>query len=118
MTDRSQPPNRPEHRSGEPPPDPLAKLRQGGPVSTSLGSAGRYAGLGIQFAVSILVFLYAGQWLDRRLGTNGIFVIVGVFLGAGAAFYSMYRKLMADQRADEAREAEARRQKVEQEQER
>jgi F0F1-type ATP synthase assembly protein I len=76
-----------------------------------MGSAGRYAGLGIQFAISILVFLYAGQWLDRRLGTNGLFVIVGVFLGAGAAFYSMYRKLMADQRADEAREAEARRQK-------
>lgn len=76
-----------------------------------MGSAGRYAGLGIQFAISILVFLYAGQWLDRRLGTNGLFVIVGVFLGAGAAFFSMYRKLMADQRADEAREAEARRQK-------
>jgi F0F1-type ATP synthase assembly protein I len=111
MTDRSQPPNGPEHRSGEPPPDPLAKLRKGGPVSTSLGSAGRYAGLGIQFAVSILVFLYAGQWLDRRLGTNGLFVIVGVFIGAGAAFYSMYRKLMADQRADEAREAASRAEK-------
>jgi F0F1-type ATP synthase assembly protein I len=76
-----------------------------------MGSAGRYAGLGLQFAISILIFLYAGQWLDRRLGTDGLFVLIGVFLGAGAAFYSMYRKLMADQRADEAREAEARRKK-------
>jgi hypothetical protein len=32
-----------------------------------------------------------------------------VFVGAGAAFFSMYRKLMADQRADERREAERRR---------
>jgi ATP synthase protein I len=108
MTDDNAASGGPEHRSGEPPPDPLAKLHKGGAMS-SVGSAGRYAGLGIQFVLSILVFLYAGQWLDRRLGTNGIFVIVGVFVGAGAAFFSMYRKLMADQRADERREAERRR---------
>jgi ATP synthase protein I len=52
------------------------------------------AGLGIQFAASILLFLYAGKWLDGRLGTAPLFLIVGVFLGAGASFYSMYRKLM------------------------
>jgi len=72
-----------------------------------LGAAGKYVGLGIQFALSILLFLYLGQWLDRRVGTDGLFTLAGVFLGAGAAFYSMYRKLMADQRAEEAEAAEA-----------
>lgn len=68
-----------------------------------MGGAGRYAGLGIQFAASILLFLYLGQWLDRRFGTDPLFLYVGVFTGAGAAFYSMYRNLMADQkREDEA----------------
>lgn len=65
------------------------------------GHGGEYAGLGLQFAVSILVFLYAGQWLDRRLGTEPWFMIAGVFTGAGASFYSMYRKLMAIQERDE-----------------
>ncbi len=64
-------------------------------------SVSRYAGIGLQFTVSILLFLYAGQWLDRKLGTSPLFLLLGVFLGAGAAFYSMYRKLMADQNAEE-----------------
>lgn len=67
----------------------------------SATSAASLAGLGLQFVISILLFLYAGWWLDRRLGTTPAFLIVGVFLGAGAAFYSMYRRLMAAQREDE-----------------
>ena len=65
-------------------------------------SAGQFAGLGLQFALSIIVFLYAGQWLDRKLGTEPWFLIIGVFTGASAAFYSMYRKLMAAQEREEA----------------
>jgi F0F1-type ATP synthase assembly protein I len=64
-------------------------------------SAAKYAGIGLQFAISIIVFLFAGQWLDRKFGTSPIFLILGVFVGAGAAFYSMYRKLMADQDAED-----------------
>lgn len=105
MTDETRRSEGPEKRPAEPAPDPLAKLHSESAVS-SAGAAGRYAGLGLQFAISIVVFLYAGQWLDRRLGTDGIFVIVGVFVGAGAAFYSMYRRLMADQRREEQRDAE------------
>jgi F0F1-type ATP synthase assembly protein I len=46
-------------------------------------SAGEYAGLGIQFAASIVVFLYIGQWLDRKLGTAPWLLLAGVFVGAG-----------------------------------
>jgi len=66
-------------------------------------SGGEFAGVGIQFVFAILVFLYAGQWLDNRLGTNGLFTIAGVFIGAGAAFYNMYRKISAAQKQDEER---------------
>jgi F0F1-type ATP synthase assembly protein I len=61
-------------------------------------SGADFAGVGIQFAVAIIVFLFAGQWLDKRLGTNGLFTIAGVFIGGGAAFYSMYRKISAAQK--------------------
>ena len=65
-------------------------------------SLGAYAGHGIQFALSILVFLYAGQWLDRKLGTAPWLMLLLMFVGAGASFYSMYRSLMAAQERDEA----------------
>ena len=64
-------------------------------------SGADFAGVGIQFAFAIIAFLFAGQWLDNRLGTNGLFTIAGVFIGAGAAFYSMYRKVSAAQKQDD-----------------
>ena len=64
-------------------------------------SGADFAGMGLQFAVAIIVFVFAGQWLDNRLGTNGLFTIVGAFVGAGAAFYNMYRKIAAAQKQDD-----------------
>lgn len=99
----------PSDRSGSRPEgeDPIARLR-GSSGASSLGSAGKYVGLGFQFVASILLFLWVGQWLDGKFGTDGPFVLLGVFVGAGAAFYSMYRGLMADQRREEAAEARKR----------
>ena len=68
--------------------------------------AGAYAGFGMQFVVALLLFLYIGQWVDRRLGTAPVFLLIGIFVGAGGSFYAMYRKLMAAQaREDEAKRA-------------
>ena len=72
------------------------------PSSTSFGGAGAAAGMGLQLAVSVILFLLAGQWLDRKLGTAPLFLILLVFVGAGASFYSIYRKLMEQQRRDDA----------------
>lgn len=71
--------------------------RPGRPL-TGAPSAAAFAGHGIQLAISILICLYAGQWLDRKLGTDPLFLIVGVFVGAGAGIYSMIRALTAAQR--------------------
>jgi F0F1-type ATP synthase assembly protein I len=78
--------------------DPRQKPEKGLPV-------GEYAGLGIQFAASIVVFLYLGQWLDRKLGTAPWLLLAGVFIGAGGSFYSMYRRLMAAQAREDAARA-------------
>lgn len=53
----------------------------------------RYAGLGIQLAVSLVVFVLAGQWADRKLGTGGILTVVAAFLGFGGTMYSLIRTL-------------------------
>lgn len=86
-------------------PESLEYLRPDGGRSSFRG-AGKYAGLGIQFVVAILVFLKLGEWADRRFGTDPVFLYLGVFTGAGAAFYSMYRSVMADQRKADKADAE------------
>jgi Putative F0F1-ATPase subunit Ca2+/Mg2+ transporter len=53
----------------------------------------RYAGLGVQLAVSLLVFVLAGQWLDKRLGNTGIVTMVAAFVGFGGTMYSLIRTL-------------------------
>jgi F0F1-type ATP synthase assembly protein I len=53
----------------------------------------RYAGLGVQLGVTILVFVLIGQWADRKLGTGGIVTIAAAFLGFGGTMYSLIRQL-------------------------
>jgi hypothetical protein len=53
----------------------------------------RYAGLGVQLAVSLLVFVLAGQWLDKRMGNTGIITVVAAFVGFGGTMYSLIRAL-------------------------
>jgi F0F1-type ATP synthase assembly protein I len=67
-------------------------------------SVARYSGLGLQLAASTLLFLAAGRWLDKRIGTDPYLTIVGAFVGASAGFYSLYRGLMKGPRKDEEAE--------------
>jgi hypothetical protein len=73
----------------------------GGPAADGLGGLA-LAGLGFQFAASLVVFYFLGQWLDRRLGTAPVFLLGCVFVGAGASFYAMYTQLMRAQRREDA----------------
>ena len=66
-------------------------------------SGAEFAGLGVQFAAAILVFVFAGVWLDRRFHTSPWFLLIGAFAGAGGGFFSMYRKVIASQRRDAER---------------
>lgn len=86
MTDRPTPKNSTPNPSAESPKEV---------------SASSFAGIGLQFALGIVLFLFLGKWVDSRLGTSPAGVIVGVFTGAIAGFYLLYRKLSAAQKADD-----------------
>ncbi len=58
------------------------------------------AGLGLALAMSIALFALGGNWLDGRLGTSPLFVLLGVFLGFGGGFYRMYARLVLENRDD------------------
>lgn len=64
------------------------------------------AGLGAQFFGALLLFVYAGNWMDARFGTSPLFLLSGLFVGGGGTFYLSYRRLMRSMNeADERRKS-------------
>jgi len=76
--------------SAKKPPDYDALLHRRKGIAGS-----EFAGAGLQFALTIVLFAFAGIWLDKKLGTSPWLVLLMVFGGAGLGFWSMYRRLMA-----------------------
>ena len=54
--------------------------------------------LGLQFAVAIGLCLYGGYWLDNKLHTMPLFVIIGILLGSSAGFLNIYREVYSKNR--------------------
>ena len=63
----------------------------------------RYSHLGIQFALVILLGIFLGVRLDRKLGTGSILTLVGTFVGAGIGFYVLYRETQSSKESDSDR---------------
>lgn len=61
-------------------------------------SSSKLMGLGLQFVIAILLFLYAGMWLDKKLGTAPWLLLLGALIGAGAGFYSLWRAMIEENR--------------------
>ena len=56
-------------------------------------SYGRYAGMGLTFALTIMAFGALGLWVDGKLGTEPLFLIVGAFAGFGGGLISMIKQV-------------------------
>ena len=78
-------------RPSEPPTERQRVLRE----------VGRYTGFGLAWALSVLLFLLIGYWLDQRLGTLPWLTIAGAFVGAAGGFISLVRGVTAAGRADD-----------------
>jgi hypothetical protein len=66
----------------------------------------RYSGLGLQWALSVLLFTTGGWWVDGWLGVAPLFTILGAFVGGGAGFYSFYVHLVVEPRMEREKESE------------
>ena len=75
---------RPDEKSGRPESSPRAGEH----------SPWVLAGLGMQFFIALVLFAYAGAWLDKRFDSSPLMLLAGVFLGGGGTFYLTYRRLM------------------------
>jgi len=54
----------------------------------------RLVGVGFFIGGSIVLGVVIGLWLDSRLNTSPILVIVGLVLGVVVAFYGVYQMLL------------------------
>lgn len=54
----------------------------------------RLVGVGFFIGISIVLGVVVGLWLDSKLDTRPILVIVGLLLGIVVAFYGVYRMLL------------------------
>lgn len=44
-----------------------------------------------QLVGSILIGIFAGRWIDGKIGTEPLFLIIGLFIGLAAGVYAMLR---------------------------
>jgi F0F1-type ATP synthase assembly protein I len=68
------------------------------PVPGNIPNAGQYASVGLQFAIGIMAFTFAGNWLDGRLGTKPWLLLLGVALGFALSSVWIYRRLVVTPR--------------------
>lgn len=76
----------------------MAGNQRGSDPRDMIRVSGQYMGLGLTWALSVLLFLGIGAWLDSKLGTRPILMILGAFVGAGAGFYSLYYHIVIEPR--------------------
>lgn len=54
---------------------------------------GPYIDLGMRFAISIVIGSLGGLWLDSKLHTTPLLLILGFLFGSGAGFWTVYRSV-------------------------
>ena len=67
----------PENEGGRQPRSPLA-----------------YASVGFEVVAPVVLFMFAGYWIDGWLGSQPWFFLLGALLGIAVGFYNLFRKLL------------------------
>ncbi len=85
---------------------PLGKLRGWVRKRSRESASASLTHLGLTYALAVIVYGLGGWWLDKRLGSQPWFTLLGVALGALGGFIWVYREVMrtSDASKDEQEE--------------
>lgn len=72
-----------------PRPDPTSEERRRAHAERM--KTARASAIGLQFAISIAIGAFGGNWLDSKFGTAPWLLLSGIVLGAAAAFRDLAR---------------------------
>jgi ATP synthase protein I len=74
------------------PPEPQNDRGGGrGSVTRALREAGPYLSIGTALAATVLLGVGAGYWVDRRWGTQPVFLLIGGTLGVATALLQFFK---------------------------
>jgi F0F1-type ATP synthase assembly protein I len=65
--------------------------------------------VGLQLAVTILIFVYGGYWLDGKFDKRPLFLAIGTVLGMTVGFYNLLKELKAIQSGNNDQDDESER---------
>jgi F0F1-type ATP synthase assembly protein I len=54
-------------------------------------AVGPYMNLGMQLAIAVICGTAVGYWLDSKIHSSPIFLLIGLFMGSAAGFLTIYR---------------------------
>lgn len=80
----------------------MGRDQKGSDPRDIIRASGQFMGLGLAWALSVLFFLGVGAWVDSKLGTAPLLLVLGAFIGAAAGFYSLYYHIVIEPRQREA----------------
>ncbi len=63
----------------------------------------RYMDLGMRFALSVFLGVYLGHLADQRWETTPLFLLLGLFLGAGSGFWTIYKVVFPRKTEDDSK---------------
>jgi F0F1-type ATP synthase assembly protein I len=66
-------------------------------------SVTQYLDLGLRLTLSLLIGVVGGRWVDDKVGTSPLFLLLGLFIGISAGFLSVYRSVFPPQHHDSKR---------------
>jgi F0F1-type ATP synthase assembly protein I len=79
--------------------DPVTTVNQQHERKPAGGEGTRFLGIGLVWVGSTVLFLYLGSLVDRWVGTDQVFTLVGAGVGIVAGFYYVYRQVAATNQA-------------------
>ncbi|MPY95813.1 MAG: hypothetical protein GEV08_22985, partial [Acidimicrobiia bacterium] len=56
----------------------------------------RFAGVGVQYALTILILTLAGIWLDNKFETSPLFLIIFLLLAFVGATWSLVQQVLGE----------------------
>ncbi len=77
-------------------------------MTSIIKSLSKISQVGITMVVTIGICFFIGKWLDKKLGTDIIFLAIFTLLGIGAGFRNVYIMIMKEYKEEEKKEIQQR----------